>query len=436
MIDPLLKLFPIRTTIDRQGRITVAGHDLTVLAEEYGTPLYIYDGATVRAQISRLQLLLRQNYTAEADIAYAAKAYFPLALAKKLANLGISADVASVGELRIAQKAGFDTDRVHLHGNNKSEEELAAALDWGVHAIAVDNLDELEFLDMLAGRIARPVKIWLRITPDLHVQTHPHIQTAHAGSKFGLHIQNGEAVTAIRRALTSPWLRLTGLHTHLGSQLFDPQPYARAVRELFQVAREANFIPAEFSPGGGWGVRYTSEDPDDDPLPWVQSVSQAVQESCQHLNWPLPRLVLEPGRCLVARAGVALYRVGAQKTASDGTRIVAVDGGLGDNPRVALYQANYTACLANRADALEGEPVRIVGRFCESSDVLIADVRLPRFRRGDVLAVPVCGAYQLSMASNYNLTPRPASLWLEEGSVEILQPRERPEQSAWWGYPG
>lgn len=434
MDNDLLNLFPISTTVNEQGCLTVAGHDLTGLAAQYGTPLYVYDGATVRAQIDRLEGLLRRYYPADSGLAYAAKAYFSLSLAGKLAGYGLGVDAASLAELRIAKKAGFNADRVHLHGNNKSEDELAAAVDWRIRAVVVDSLDELDLLEQVAVRAALPVKIWLRLTPDLQVETHPHIQTSHAGSKFGLHISNGEAVEGIRRALASRRLQLTGLHTHLGSQLFDPQPYREAVLALYDTAQAADFIPAEFSPGGGWGVRYTGGEPEDDPLPWVQVVSGTIQEACRRLGWLLPKLVLEPGRWLVARAGVALYRVGAQKTAPDGTRIVAVDGGMADNPRVALYHAVYTARPVSRVRSSGFSPVKIVGRFCESGDVLIHSVRLPPLSRGDILAVPVSGAYQLSMASNYNLAPRPAALWLENDRIEMMQPRDEPEQSGWWRY--
>ncbi len=429
-----LDLFPISAAVHEEERLTIGGRELTGLAAEYGTPLYLYDGATIRAQIGRLQNLLRRHYPAESALFYAAKAFFSLPLAKKLAALGMGVDVASLGELRAAQTAGFGADRIHLHGNNKSEEELTAALGLGIQSIVVDSLDELSFLDDLAAKAKKRAAIWLRITPDLQVDTHPHIQTAHPESKFGLHILTGEAVEAVRRALGSSWLRLTGLHTHLGSQLFDPQPYREAILAIYEIARSIDFIPAEISPGGGWGVRYTRDDPNDDPLPMVKTICQTVQEVCRRLSWPLPRLVLEPGRWLVARAGVALYRVGAQKIAPDGTRIVAVDGGLADNPRVALYQARYEAYLVNRVSAPNTGAARVVGKFCESGDVLIPEICLPQLQRGDILAVPVSGAYQLPMASNYNLAPRPAVLWLEGGQVELMQPREDLDQSEWWGF--
>ncbi len=433
MVGDGLSLYPLYTAINAEGHLTVAGYDLAALAEQYGTPLYVYDGETIRCQVERVRALLNRYYPADSMLAYAAKAYFSLQFAEKLAALNLGVDVASLGELRVAQRAGFHAEGIHLHGNNKSEAELLAALEADIQAVVVDSLDELDFLEQLTARAGKQARIWLRITPDLPVDTHPNIRTSHAGSKFGLHIQNGEALTAVRRALASPRLRLTGLHTHLGSQLFDPESYRQAIEAIFKVAHQADFIPAEISPGGGWGVRYTDEDPDDDPQAWLQTISAAVQAACVRLDWPLPRLALEPGRMLVARAGVAIYRVGAQKVAPDGTRIVAIDGGMGDNPRVSLYQARYTARLVNCAHAPAAGSARIAGRYCESGDELIADAELPLVQRGEFLAMPVAGAYQLSMASNYNLVGRPAVLWLEGDGVELMQRRELPEQSGWWG---
>lgn len=429
-----LSLFPVTAAIEPGGELSIAGHRLSELAEEYGTPYYLYDGATVRAQVDRLKSLFHQYYPAEAMIAYASKAYFSFSMAQKMAELGIGADVVSLGEIRVAQQAGFPAEVIHLHGNNKSQAELQAALAWGIQAIVVDSLDELEFLEGLSREAGKRARIWLRITPDLNVNTHPHIETSHSDSKFGLHIENGDAGQAIRQAVTSPWLELVGLHAHLGSQIFAAEPYRLAIERLFALAEAERFIPKEISPGGGWGVRYTDADPADDAEPWVKTVSQTVTAECRRLGWPLPRLVLEPGRWLVARAGVALYRVGAQKRTPNGSHIVAIDGGLADNPRVALYQAQYTARVVQRAGAKPEEKVRVVGKFCESGDVLIPEIILPPVRRGDLLATPASGAYQLSMSSNYNFAARPPVLWLEEGRVEVMQCCEQPDQPGWWVY--
>lgn len=426
-----LSLFPVTAEINSLGHLTLAGHDLADLAKTYGTPLYLYDGVTVREQLDQLNSLIKACYPGDATIAYASKAYFSLAFAAKLAALGAGSDVVSLGEIHVAQKAGFPAEVIHLHGNNKTEAELRAALEWNIQAIVVDSLDELAFLETLAAEQKHPARIWLRITPGLNVNTHPHIVTAHSDSKFGLHIQNGEAAEAIRRALASPWFKLAGLHTHLGSQIFDAEPYRQAISALCEVAAANDYIPAEISPGGGWGVRYTDADSSDDADLWVRTVADALQEACSRYKWPLPRLVLEPGRWLVARAGVAVYTVGAQKTTPGGTHIVAVDGGLADNPRVALYNAHYTARVVQRAGADPTEKVRVVGKFCETGDVLIPETHLPPVKRGDLLATPVSGAYQLSMASNYNYAARPTALWLEEGSLEVMQTREQPDQPGW-----
>jgi len=429
-----LSIFPNSTSINQNGHLAIAGHDLVDLANQYGTPLYLYDAATVRAQIDRLHRLFKRYYPGEALLAYASKAYLSFQFAKKLAKYGIGLDVVSLGEIHIAQKAGFQPSVVHLHGNNKSEAELQAALDWAIQAIVVDNLEELELLEQMASHSQKRVRIWLRITPDLSVDTHPHIQTAHLDSKFGLHLENGEADEALQRSLSSPWLELSGIHAHLGSQIFDTEPYRLAIERLCEFAAKNNYIPAEISPGGGWGVRYTPEDPDDDPEQWVRTVSGAMQEAAIRHDWPYPRLVLEPGRWLIARAGIAIYRVGNQKTTPAQTHLVAIDGGLADNPRVALYQARYIAKVVERAAEPATQTVRIVGKFCESGDVLIPQVNLPPLQRGDHLAIPASGAYQLSMASNYNYAARPTVLWLEQGQIEILQQREQPDQSSWLVY--
>ena len=429
-------LLPISANVSPQGVLTIANQDLERLAEQYGTPLYLYDAATIHQQVNTLQSLLKQAYPGQSLVAYAAKAYFSEGISRKLAAMGLGIDVVSLGELELALRGGFAPGVLHLHGNNKSEEELAAALEIHAQAIVVDSLDELRLLESLAARRGKnKARIWLRVTPTVQGHTHAHIDTSGANSKFGLHIENGQAAEAIRYARASAWLDLVGLHMHLGSQFFEPEIYSEAVHQLYQLAQSENFQPQEFSPGGGWGVRYTPADPQDAYAPWLEAVCESVIAECARLGWPLPRLILEPGRSLVARAGVAVYRVGAQKTTPSGLRIVAVDGGLADNPRHALYQARYTALAVKQANATNVSQARLVGKFCESGDVLIPAVDLPQVERGDLIAVPVAGAYQLSMASNYNLAPRPAVLWLDENGVELLQKREVPSESGWWRLP-
>ncbi|WP_322806435.1 diaminopimelate decarboxylase [Thermanaerothrix sp.] len=425
-------LFPLTTRWDGK-RLQIGDCQVSDLVDVHGTPLYLYDAATVRGHVQELKQLLRKYYSGEAVVTYAAKAYFAPALARHLAAWGIGVDVVSQGELQVALSAGFSPSVIHLHGNNKAEDEIVTALDVGVQAIVVDSLDELEWVEQIAHARQCRARIWLRITPGIAAHTHPHIQTAHAQSKFGLYLETGEALEAIRKARASRWLHLRGLHTHLGSQIFEVEPYREAIEALFALAKQADYVPEELSPGGGWGVRYRPDDPPDDPTPWIRAVSESVMQGCERYCWPLPRLVIEPGRWLIARAGVAIYRVGSQKRSVDGVQIIAVDGGMADNPRVALYGARYTALpLGYEGFAGEYHPSRVVGRFCESGDVLIEAIDLPPLRRGDLLAVPVAGAYHLSMASNYNMVGRPAVLWLEEGRTEVLQPREDVFGTPWW----
>ena len=430
----LLDLFPISTQVKPEhGGLWIGECNLSSLAQEWGTPLYLYDAATLQTQARLIRRLLGAAYPGPSLVAYAAKTYFSFGMARKLSVMGLGVDCVSLAELDIARQAGFPPGKAHLHGNNKSSEELEAAMDWGIQSIVVDSLEELGFLEDLAQHFDRcNVRIWLRVTPGLTVDTHPYRQTGHTASKFGLPLQDGQAAEAIRRAMASQRLKLVGLHTHLGSQLFEAEPYQEALRSLGRLAYEQGFVPEEISPGGGWGVPYHPDDPLAPVERWIEGVSQTTVSMAKEYGWPLPRLVLEPGRWLVARAGVALYTLGTTKILPDGSRVAAVDGGMADNPRPALYQSRYTACLAERPLAQPVQNWRVVGKYCESGDLLIQDVPLPEFLRGDLLAMPVSGAYQLSMASNYNLAPRPAVLWLEHGQVECLQVREKPSQAGWW----
>ena len=426
------RILPVTTKIDKEGKISIGGSDLHQLAADFGTPLYIYDAETIRQNIRTLQEALAENYPASKSVAYASKAYLSLQFARRIVNEPIDLDVVSLGEMIIARKARFDPERVHFHGNNKSDNELKAAIEWGTHTIVIDSLEELAIVEQMAKDAGKKVRIWLRITPDIHVETHPYIETSAKESKFGLHISDGEARQGIETAMRSDWLDLVGLHTHLGSQLFDPEPYAKAVEMLLSLAASCGYMPKEISPGGGWGVPATINDPEADPELWIKTCAGTIKTNCERLGMPLPKLILEPGRFIAARAGTAIYRVGFCKRTVSGTTIVSVDGGMADNPRHSLYGAKYTALIAGKVREKAAFPTRIVGKFCESGDTLIDSVKLPATVRGDVLVIPVSGAYQLSMASNYNLAPRPTVLWLEKGRFELLQSQENPEENGWF----
>jgi len=423
-----LALFPLSTRLDKKGQLWIGGCTASSLAREFGTPLYVFDEATLRARSREYRQSLVQHYPGPAQVAYASKAYLNLALAQLFAQEGLSLDVVSGGELYVARQAGFPAERIHFHGNNKTPAELALALDEGVGRIVVDNLHEMDVLERLAAERRVRVSIWLRLSPGIDVHTHSYRKTGLLDSKFGFPLETDAAEDAVARSMASPHLELIGLHAHIGSQIFDVEPFADAVVRLvdFAAAMRARhgFELHELSPGGGWGVPHHEADPPSPADRYVQAVGQAVVEESGRHGLALPKLVIEPGRSIVAPAGVALYRVGARKEIPGVRTYVSVDGGMADNIRPALYGARYTAVVANKANLLAEETVTVAGRFCESGDVIIRDITLPRLAAGDLLAVPMVGAYCLPLASNYNLVPRPAVVLVRDGQANLIQRRE------------
>ncbi|MFN8454250.1 MAG: diaminopimelate decarboxylase [Anaerolineae bacterium] len=424
-------LFPQNTAADPAGHLTLAGQRATDLVAQFGTPLYVYDVQTIHRQIRQYRQALA-TYPGQTRLTYASKAFLNVALARLMAAEGVGLDVASAGELFIARRGGADPAYMQLHGNNKTEFDLAEALQAGVGRIVVDNATELERLANLTAQRGQEVKIWLRLTPDVAVETHHrYTVTGSADSKFGFPIEETRArgfEEAFSRFLKASPLRLTGLHLHLGSHFHEAEPVARAVARLLDVAvrwrEQYGWELQELCAGGGWGVPYHPDDPAMPVEPFVMGLAAALVAGCQQRDLPLPQLILEPGRSLVAQAGVALYTVGGRKVIPGVRTYVSLDGGLADNPRPAMYGARYTALLANRANEAETETVAIAGPFCESGDVLIQAVDLPIAAPGDVLAVPVAGAYQLSMSSNYNAARRPAVVFIDGSEVKLVQRRE------------
>jgi diaminopimelate decarboxylase len=430
-----LSLFPLTATIDPTGQLTLTGHRADDLAAQFGTPLYVYDLATIRTQLATYRRALAR-YPGPTRLTYASKAFLCPALARLMAAEGVGLDIASAGELFIARRGGADPAHMHLHGNNKTRRDLSTALQAGVGRIVVDNSTELQLLAQLAAEQERQINIWLRVTPDVAVETHHrYTVTGSADSKFGFPLKEAEAVAGGlleeakgRGGEEAIPLRLTGLHLHLGSHFHDVEPVAEGVERLLDLAvrlrEKYGWEMRELCPGGGWGVPYHPSDPPMPVEPFVTDLVAATATSCHRRGLPLPELTLEPGRSLVAQAGVALYTVGGRKVIPGVRTYVSIDGGLTDNPRPALYQAKYTAVLANRAGEAETETVAIAGPFCESGDVLIQAVDLPVAAAGDLLAVPVAGAYQLSMSSNYNAALRPAVVFIDGPEVKLVQRRE------------
>jgi len=414
-----LHLFPDTTAIEHNS-LVIGGCDLTDLANQYDTPLYLYDRATLDNAVVSYLTALAELYPGESGLVYAGKAFLCLAIAEWTQQYGLWVDCAGLGEISIAVAAGVPRERLLVHGVNKSTADLEAASE---HAgiLVVDNLIELQHLIDIS-RYRRVPDLWLRFQPGLAVETHPYTQTGHAGSKFGM---DGAQILQAAQLCREHALSLTGLHFHQGSQFRDPAPIAWGIERALDLARTIGFDSGwNLSPGGGWGVAYHEDElPSPDLVDYISLVAGTVGRGCNERSLPLPRLHLEPGRSLVARAGVALYRVGVVKKSAN--RVWALlDGGLTDNPRPALYGARYSALPVRAPERAVKEPVWFAGPYCESGDVLIEALLFPEVREGDLVAVPVSGAYQLSMSSNYNGGRRPAVVWLDHGQAQVIQMRE------------
>jgi diaminopimelate decarboxylase len=400
----------------------VAGLDLAVLAAEYGTPLYIYDSQSLEAAVVAYKGALKAHYPGAAGITYAGKAFLCKAVAAWAHAHALRVDCTGEGEIAIAVAGGVPREHILVHGVNKSSADLRAALR---HAgtVVVDNLSELRRLAGLYDSAGDFPALWLRLQPGLAVATHhAHTQTGQAASKFGMTPHEiVEAVQICRQAK----LPLTGLHFHQGSQFRDPAPLLPAIELALDLAEETGFRGDwDLCPGGGWGVAYHEDElPQPEIEDYVRLVAAAVVKGCRARGLPLPRLHIEPGRSLVARAGLAVYRVDAVKRRAERTWLLA-DGGMADNPRHALYGARYSCLPVDKPDRQSAESVWIAGPYCESGDVIIEDLPMPRIEEGELIAVPACGAYHLSMASNYNGARRPAVVWVEEGRARLIVRRE------------
>jgi diaminopimelate decarboxylase len=417
--DDLRGVLPETADVTPQGHLRVGGCDLVELADEFGTPLYVYDEAAVRGRAREYREALKDGYPGEARVCYAAKAYCAPWLLRVIAEEQLGLDVVSGGELYAAQVSEFPLERVYFHGNNKSPDELAMAVQAGVHRVVVDNLEEIDRLKELGSRQA----VLLRVAPGVEAHTHEHIKTGVLDTKFGLSIQTGAAAEAVR-ALRGTSLQLVGLHAHIGSQIFELEPYRETISRVIAFAAEVGLELRELSPGGGFGMRYIAED---DPLPVrdvVQAIARAVCEAAAAHSLQLPGITIEPGRSIIGPSAVAVYRVGSIKDVPGVRTYVAVDGGMADNMRPATYAARYSALLANRATDGADATVAVAGRYCESGDVLIRAAKLPMPRLGDLVAIPGSGAYHLSMASNYNLVPRPAVVAVKDGQARLVRRRE------------
>ncbi len=425
MFEQLQTVLP--TTADAPGgELRLGGVPVTELAREYGTPVIAYDRAHVEAA-ARAWLDAFETHPAGATVAYATKAFTSVGMLRLLGDLGLGADVSSLGELQVALRAGIAPDRIVLHGNNKSRAELEAAVEAGVGLVVLDAEQELELLELVARDAAATQAVLVRVNPDIDVETHRYISTSHAGSKFG--VPSDVAARMLERAAASEHLDARGVHVHLGSQLLDTEPWRRVLAWLADWALElwerCGVVIRTLDVGGGLGIAYVEDQQPPTPADIAAAVRETLRDSWETVGLELPHLVLEPGRSIVGQAAVTLYTVGVVKqTGDDEIRYVNVDGGMSDNPRPVLYQARYRALLAERVNDPADGTWWVAGVHCESGDVLVEDAQLPTPRPGELLAIPATGAYAASMSSTYNQVPRCAVVLVDGGTHRPLLRRE------------
>ena len=413
--------------INEEGHLVIGKCDTVDLAEEYGTPLYIMDEQLIRDRCR----LFRENFKSEdikTEVIYASKAFLTLAMCRLIEEEGLSLDVVSGGELYTALKAGFLAHRIHMHGNNKSREELVMAIEAGVGRIIVDNRYELDLIEDICKSLDKRACILLRLNPGIEADTHDYIKTTKNDSKFGESIYDENIFHIINRIIKSPYIDLKGFHSHIGSQIFQEETYYELINIMLDFAKKASQVCGirveELNLGGGFGVYYAKGDKPFKLEVFLKNILEKVKNKSGSLGIDIPKLMIEPGRTIVANAGTTLYRVGTVKKTYGGKNYVFIDGGMNDNPRTSLYDAQYEAALANRMDE-EGQNVyTITGKCCESGDIIVKNVSLPNPRVGDIVAVSTTGAYNYSMSSNYNRLPRPAVVFVKDGKSRCVVKRE------------
>ena len=420
------RIFPLTTAVNTADRLEIGGCDVADLVREFGSPLYVFDQATLQAQVNGFVNAFQSRYP-NSRVVYACKAFINVGLARYLASLEIGFDVVSGGELAVLRAADVDLSTVDFHGNNKTPEEIRQAVEWGVGHFVVDSFHELQVLDHVASTAGRKQSVLVRVSPSIDPHTHRLTTTGVLDSKFGFPIETGQAEQAIRDVINADHLELQGLHFHLGSPIFELEPYTEATERVLRFAaqmREYGLDLRRFSPGGGFAIAYTEADNPPTPDDYAQAIVGALQDGCQANGLIEPELTVEPGRSIAGPAGVAIYTVGSIKEIPGVRTYVAVDGGMGDNIRPALYGSQYVALAASHATRPATQTVTIAGKYCESGDVLVTDASLARVEADDLIAIPASGAYAPSMASDYNLNGRPAIVMVASGQASLIRRRE------------
>jgi diaminopimelate decarboxylase len=420
-----LILFPAGTSINNHAHLVIGGCDTCELTRRFGTPLYVYDEVTLKSAVSGFKTEFRERYP-ETTILYACKAFLNYSILRLFKEEEIGLDVVSGGEISVAYKYGFPMQTVSFPGNNKSKEELSLAIQLGVGRIVVDNFDELVTLNELTKSVKYPVKVLLRVSPGIDPHTHRYITTGSVDSKFGFPLVFAEK--ALLAATAIPQLTVVGLHFHVGSQLISSEPYRDALKIVLGFAArmqsEHNFSLKELSVGGGYPVRETLDVPVPPLSTFAETITSTLIEGCKCFQMQLPHLIIEPGRSLVAQSGVALYTVGTRKEIPGIRTYVSVDGGMVDNIAPVLYQTKLEAVLANRMNDTTNHKYTISGKFCESGDILIQDIEMPAMDSGDILAIPVSGAYNISQSCNYNAFYKPAVIMVKDGEARLIRRKE------------
>ncbi len=414
--------------VNEQGHLTVGGMDTVELAKEYGTPLYLMDEGLIREHCRSFRESMDKYYGGQGLVCYASKAFCCKAMCRIMLEEGLGLDVVSEGELYTALSVGFPPEKLCFHGNNKTDHELSYALENGVGRIIVDNIYELERLNRLAEKTGRTANIMYRIKPGIDAHTHNFIMTGQIDSKFGFALETGEAYEAVKKAIECSHINLVGLHCHIGSQIFDIDPFVKAAEVMLtfiaKIKDELGFEVKELNLGGGFGIRYTEEDAPVAYDRYMEKVSEKVKEVCAEKNVKLPFILIEPGRSIAAPAGVTLYTVGGRKEIPNIRTYVSIDGGMGDNPRYALYQSKYDVEVANKANLPKTETVTVAGKCCETGDLIGEGMPIQPVEPGDILAVLATGAYNYSMSSNYNRIPKPPVVMIRDGRSRVVVKRE------------
>lgn len=414
--------------VNEKGHLTIGGIDSIELTKKYGTPLYVMDEDLIREHCRSFKQSIDKYYGGAGLVCYASKAFCCKAMCKIMMDEGIGLDVVSEGELYTAASVGFPMDKVCFHGNNKTDGELSIAIEKKVGRIIVDNIFELERLNKIACEAGVKANIMYRIKPGIDAHTHDFVKTGQIDSKFGFALETGEAFEAVKMAIALDNINLVGLHCHIGSQIFDIDPFVHAAEVMInfiaKIKSELGYEVKELNLGGGFGIKYTDADTPVEYDKYMEKVSEKVKSLCSEKNLELPFILIEPGRSIAAPAGVTLYTVGGIKNIPNIRTYVSIDGGMCDNPRYALYKSKYDAVVANRASEPKNETVTIAGKCCESGDLIGEGMPIQHVEAGDIIAILATGAYNYSMSSNYNRIPKPAVVMVKNGSSRVVVKRE------------